>query len=99
MYLGDELMQEWEVEQWTPPTRLRVVSRVSHGDPRVAMDSSFDITLTASSPVETKVDIAMETRFTHFFYGFLFSLGPMKKELTQILDQFEQRLVEAIPSA
>lgn len=96
LFSDQTLVQEWSVQEWSPPKRLKLSSFAWHGSPYLAMESTLDFTLTVASPVETKFDMRMDARFTHPFLGIFLSCVPLKKELSRVLARFERGLVAAL---
>ena len=96
VYFDQALMQEWAVEDWSPPKRLKLSSTAWHGSRPYAMRSSLEFTLSAASPVETKVDMVLETEFSHPIFGVIFKIVPLKKEFSRVLARFERGLVAAL---
>jgi uncharacterized protein YndB with AHSA1/START domain len=96
LYDDQALMQEWTVQDWAPPKRLKLASSSWRASPQLAMDSSLEFTLTPVSPVETRFEIRMDARFSHPILGIFLSVIPIKTELSRALARFERGLVAAL---
>ena len=97
LYQDDELMQEWCIEEWSPPKRFALASRVWHGDSPAAQQTRMIFALSPVTPAETTVEIQFESRFTHPLWGLALSLWPMRGEFDRVLARFEKGLVAALP--
>lgn len=90
-------MQDWVVEEWTPPERMSLSSRRWLGPPAYAMASRLSVALRASSPVETLVGLELESRFCAVPWGPILNvITPLRRELRLLLAGMEEGLVQLL---
>lgn len=100
MYLGQKLVQEWQLEEWQPPRKLRLASRRWRGEPRQSMASWIEVGVTQVSATETVVDLKLETRFNAPNFGFLLNLLiPVKQDLNRVLARMEKGMLAVLAAA
>ena len=91
-----ELFQEWRVEEFLPPKRLRLVSEKSYGPGNTHMDSEFVFEVSPVSPSETKVEIRFDAAFSHPFWSLAFFWLPIRHHLRRMVERMERGLVDAL---
>lgn len=99
MLFGEKLMQEWKIDEFTPPSRLRLSSEVWHGSQPVRMDSYFDIEIVRVSGTECQVNATFDTFFSHPFLGPLMFIVPLKGDMNACLRKMERGVLEQLDGA
>lgn len=99
MLSDGDLIQDWIVEVWDPPRRLRLASRACYGNPMAATSASIDFTLTQASAAETRVAITLETKFTEPTFGWFFNLVPVGDQLKKALERMSAGILEVLEGA
>jgi hypothetical protein len=99
MLCDGDIVQDWIVEVWEPPQRLRLASRACYTHPMKAMASSIDFTLASVSAAETRVSIVLETSFTDPTYGWFLNLVPMRGELAKALERMSAGILDVLQGA
>lgn len=91
-----ELFQEWAVDEWSEPTRLRLSSRLCHGEANTHMNASFEFNLSPVSTTETRVEIRADADFSHPFWSVALFWLPIKGEVSRVVDRMERGIVQAV---
>jgi hypothetical protein len=100
MLLGAQVVQEWQVEEWSPERKLRLASRVWKGREPQSMSSAIEIGMTQMTQTETLVDLKLDARFDGASFGFLFNLlVPLKGDLNRLLAHMEKGIIAALSGA
>jgi hypothetical protein len=99
MLFGDKLMQEWSIDEWAPPSRLRLSSVAWHGSPYLRMDSVIEVSIAPVNPTETRVELSIETFFSHPFVGPLMFFIPLGGDLRACLRKMERGILERLSGA
>lgn len=100
MRLEGRVVQDWQIEEWTPERKLRLASRAWKGNEHTSMASSLEIGMTQMSPTETLVDLKLESRFDGPNLGWLLNLlVPLKSDLSRILAHMERGILATLSGA
>ena len=93
-----ELFQEWIVDEWTEPSRLRLSSRSCYGSANTHMRSAFQFDLAPVSSSETRVQIRFESEFSHPLWSLFLFWVPLRGDLTRVVEKMERGLADALTS-
>lgn len=99
MLYNDKLAQEWKIDELAAPSKLRISSQVWHGVQLFRMDSYIEVSIAPLSPTETKVDLTIESFFSHPILGPLVFFIPLGGDLRACLRKMERGMIEKLSGA
>lgn len=94
------VFQEWEIEEWAPPQRLRLASRRSFNENSMTdMQSTIEVAVMQVSQLETQVVIRFDASFSHPLWSLMLAFVPLKGQISRVLTRMEKGLIAALSSA